>query len=80
MGGESIYGKNFKDELDSRMLHNGRGILAMANSGEDILIGSSDFFVSVPNASNNNYLNVLNHILYFCEMSFYLKGLYFKDM
>ena len=33
MGGESIYGKTFKDELDSRMLHNGRGILAMANSG-----------------------------------------------
>lgn len=32
-GGESIYGPTFKDELDSRLTHAGRGVLSMANSG-----------------------------------------------
>ena len=34
-GGESIYGKPFKDELVSHLNHEGRGILSMANRGPD---------------------------------------------
>ncbi len=30
-GGESVYGKPFRDEFDSRLTHTGRGVLAMAN-------------------------------------------------
>ena len=34
-GGESVWGAKFEDELDSRLLHSGRGILSMANSGKN---------------------------------------------
>ena len=36
-GGESVYGKPFRDEFDSRLTHTGRGVLAMANRSAPFL-------------------------------------------
>ncbi len=49
-GGESIWGKSFADEFDSKLL-NIRGSLAMANSGENT--NGSQFFINQANPQEN---------------------------
>lgn len=43
-GGESLWGAPFRDEFDSRLVHAGRGVLSMANSGKNS--NRSQFFVT----------------------------------
>ena len=52
-GGKSIYGGAFKDELDSRLLHGSRGVLAMANSGKNT--NRSQFYILFRPAPHLDY-------------------------
>ena len=51
-GGQSIYGKNFADEIVSELKHDRRGILSMANNGSDS--NNSQFFITYSKQSHLN--------------------------
>lgn len=52
-GGESIWGKPFKDEVNSKVLHSERGVVSMANSGPHS--NASQFFILYKSANHLNY-------------------------
>lgn len=48
--GTSTWGKNFEDELDGPLKHDGRGVVSMANKGKNT--NSSQFFITYRAASH----------------------------
>lgn len=63
-GGESGFegGKPFKDEFDSRLLHQGPGVVSMANSGKNT--NRSQFFISLKSCEHlNNKHSVFGRVV-----------------
>ena len=52
-GGESAFGGQFRDEFDSRLLHDSRGVLSMANSGGNT--NKSQFFITFAPSPHLDY-------------------------
>ncbi|CAE7343977.1 CYP65, partial [Symbiodinium pilosum] len=63
-GGESGFegGKQFKDEFDSRLVHQGPGVVSMANNGKNT--NRSQFFVSLKSCEHlNNKHSVFGRVV-----------------
>ncbi|KAJ0082961.1 hypothetical protein Patl1_10908 [Pistacia atlantica] len=56
-GGESIWGKPFKDEVNSKLLHSGRGVVSMKNSGPHT--NGSQFFILYKSANHLNFKHTI---------------------
>ena len=61
-GGESIWGKPFKDEVHSRLRFVRRGLVAMANSGKDDN-GSQFFFTLAPTRELQNKHTIFGKVV-----------------